>query len=180
VTLPTFRYHPDPVRSGSIVESDQACSSCGESRGYIYDDQPYGEQEEDLTICPWCIADGSAHKKFDVEFMDEAVFEDDIPEAAIEEIVQRTPGYASWQGEAWPTCCGDATAFIMPAGIEEIRTPENYELEGMIFDHVVHGMGMSGSSVTRLVNSLNRDKGPTVYVFRCLHCKGPKFHIDFL
>jgi uncharacterized protein CbrC (UPF0167 family) len=38
---------------------------------------------------------------------------------------------------------------------------------------------MSGSSVTQLVNSLNRDKGPTVYVFRCLHCKGPKFHIDF-
>jgi hypothetical protein len=34
--LPSFRYHPDPVATGSIEPSDAVCRCCGRARGYIY------------------------------------------------------------------------------------------------------------------------------------------------
>jgi len=34
--LPTFRYHPDPLASGSIAASDAACACCNQHRGFIY------------------------------------------------------------------------------------------------------------------------------------------------
>jgi uncharacterized protein len=34
--LPVFRYHPDPIASGSIVASGAQCACCGARRGFIY------------------------------------------------------------------------------------------------------------------------------------------------
>ena len=51
-TLPAFQYHPDPVRSGSIVESKARCMACGKARGYIYAGPVYAEDELDEQICP--------------------------------------------------------------------------------------------------------------------------------
>lgn len=31
--LPTFKYHPDPVKSGSIQESETECLCCERQRG---------------------------------------------------------------------------------------------------------------------------------------------------
>ena len=67
--LPDFKYHPNPIATGSIVPSVEVCPVCRESRGYAYDGIPYGTKEVE-HICPWCIADGSAHEKFEVEFTD--------------------------------------------------------------------------------------------------------------
>ncbi len=179
MSLPTFRYHPDPILSGSVIASDKKCRSCGQKRGYIYAGPVYAEDELDESICPWCIADGSAAEKFDATFVDTEAFADGTPDSAIEEITQRTPGFAAWQTEHWPACCGDATQFLYPAGIAEIRA-RNYELEGHIMGHVVHEMKISGGAATRLVDSLNKDKGPTVYVFHCPRCLKHHFHIDSL
>jgi uncharacterized protein CbrC (UPF0167 family) len=35
--LPAFRYHPDPVATGSVARSGEACDVCGEERGYLYE-----------------------------------------------------------------------------------------------------------------------------------------------
>jgi uncharacterized protein CbrC (UPF0167 family) len=51
-------------------------------------------------------------------------------------------------------------------------------MEGEIVMHVVHDMGISGGAATRLVQSLHKDRGPTVHVFRCLTCTRTLFHID--
>ncbi|MCP4306259.1 MAG: CbrC family protein [bacterium] len=35
--LPSFRYHPDPIATGSIRPSDEAvCRRCSRNRGFIY------------------------------------------------------------------------------------------------------------------------------------------------
>lgn len=73
MALPKFKYHPDPVGTGSIVESDVECCCCGKTRGYIYVGPVYAEEEYEECICPWCIADGSARKKLDARFTDEAL-----------------------------------------------------------------------------------------------------------
>jgi hypothetical protein len=70
--LPTFRYHPDPVATGSIAASDKPCLACQQVRGFIYTGPVYVEADVDEAICPWCIADGSAHAQFDAEFVDTA------------------------------------------------------------------------------------------------------------
>jgi len=176
--LPVFRYHPDPIRSGSVAVSDELCRCCKKSRGYVYAGPVYSEEEDlDDKLCPWCIADGKAHRKFDATFIDSEAFADGIPQEAMDEIEQRTPGYNAFQSEVWPACCGDATEFLMPAGIAEVRKYD-YTLEGLIMGHIVHKMGISGGAATRLLDGLRKDSGPTVYLFRCPRCLTHHFHID--
>lgn len=177
MTLPTFRYHPDPIQSGSVIASDASCRCCGEVRGYVYTGPVYAEEELSEVLCPWCIADGRAHKEFDATFVDSEAFPVATPASAIAEIMERTPGYSAWQGEEWPACCGDATAFIAPLGIAEIRA-RHREFEGLLMPHIVHAMKISGGAATRLLQSLDREHGPTAYAFRCLDCGSVHFHVD--
>lgn len=100
--LPQFKYHPDPIATGSVVRSETTRVCCREARGYIYAGPAYAEEEYEECICPWCIADGSAHQKLDVSFSDEvgvggggswsAVSED-----VVAEVAYRTPGFNGWQ-----------------------------------------------------------------------------------
>ncbi|MBV8836399.1 MAG: CbrC family protein, partial [Alphaproteobacteria bacterium] len=103
--LPVFAYHPDPIASGSIVASPAECVCCGEARGFIYTGPAYCEAELEEALCPWCIADGSAHQKFDASFADAALFPDGIARETIEAIAFRTPGFNGWQQERWLGCC---------------------------------------------------------------------------
>src|SRR5262249_13931468 len=119
--LPEFRYHPEPIRSGSIEPSDTQCVCCSARRGFIYTGPVYCEREIEDELCPWCIADGSAHQAFDASFTDPAGFPDDIPQDIVEEIAYRTPGFNAWQEPEWLTCCGDAAAFVEPAGYPDIQ-----------------------------------------------------------
>ena len=176
--LPEFRYHPDPLASGSVEASEVRCACCGERRGSIYTGTPYAQENLTASICPWCIADGSAHRKFDATFV-EAESLSDLPEEIAGTVRTRTPGYASWQQEEWPVCCNDATAFLQPAGLADLRHIDHYEWEGLLMGHIVHEMGISGGAARRLLESLDRDHGPTAYVFRCLHCNRTHFDVDF-
>jgi uncharacterized protein len=175
--LPSFRYHPDPVLSGSVTVSTEECRCCGEARGYLYTGPVYSEEDLDEALCPWCIADGSASAEFAATFVDTEAFPVDTPERAIEEISQRTPGYSCWQSEEWPSCCEDATAYVAPVGVAELHG-EFREFEGSVLNHIIHGMSISGAAATRLLGSLNRERGPTAYLFRCLHCERHQVHID--
>jgi uncharacterized protein len=176
--LPSFRYHPDPLGSGSIVQSAERCRCCGKTRGYIYAGPVYSEEELDDALCPWCIADGAAHGKFDATFVDSETFGEDVPAGAMDEIAGRTPGFDSWQNGQWPGCCGDAAAFVAPAGIHELRAQQ--DMEGSVMTYIVQEMGISGGAAVRLLDSLRTDKGPTVYIFQCLHCGRHLFRIDQL
>ena len=168
--LPTFRYHPDPIDTGSIVPSSNVCRACGQARGYIYAGSPYSEEELEGAICPWCIADGTAAERFDAEFVDASAIGDDehgerVSAAVIEEVCRRTPGFAGWQQERWWTHCGDAAAFLGPAGRAELeaRWPD-------AVDAVRREAGYGDDEWTEYYSALDREHGPTAYVFRCTHC----------
>jgi uncharacterized protein CbrC (UPF0167 family) len=174
--VPSFRYHPDPVRSGSIQQSDATCDCCGQQRGAIYTGPVYSEKDV-TALCPWCISDGSAHSRFEATFVDEAAIDDAVPKKVVTEITQRTPGYCTWQSEEWPACCDDAAAFLMPAGIAEIRA-NYYELEGSLMSHIVHELEMSGGAARKMLEAIHRDHGPTAYVFRCVQCESLHVRMD--
>lgn len=122
-SLPKFKYHPDPIATGSVKASDRTCRSCGRSRGFIYVGPAYAVEDLEEDICPWCIADGSAHEKFDAEFVDRAAVGgykrgwDKVPQSVVEEVAFRTPGFTGIQQEQWYTHCGDAAEFV---GVEDL------------------------------------------------------------
>jgi uncharacterized protein len=175
--LPVFRYHPDPVRSGSIEASGAECLCCNKRRGFIYTGPAYCEAELDGALCPWCIADGAAHETFDASFTDEALFPDGVPREVVEEVAFRTPGFAGWQQEKWLACCGDAAAFVEAAGRTELRARYSH-LHGALMTYISEEFGIAGSEAEGFLNLLDRDEGPTAYVFRCRHCGKTPVYID--
>ena len=177
--LPTFRYHPDPLASGNIAPSVAACVCCKQRRGFIYTGPTYCEDEIEDALCPWCIADGSAARKLDATFTDPACFPDAIARETIDEIACRTPGFSTWQSDKWLTCCGDAAAFLEPAGYADVRA-RHPQIEGTLMMYIVHELGISGGAATQMLRSLDRDHGPTAYVFACRHCDNKPAYVDYL
>ena len=168
--LPVFRYHPDPIGSGSIKASGNVCVACGLARGFVLAGQPYGIGEYLDCICPWCIADGSAHEKLSVEFSDAAFVGawglcETVPETVIEEVTYRTPGFESWQGDKWFTHCGDAAAFIGVVGYKELLRAGTDAIEAVRQDS-----GFSREEWSRFVTIIDKNGSPTAYLFQCLHC----------
>jgi uncharacterized protein CbrC (UPF0167 family) len=114
--LPTFRYHPDPVATGSVEASDAECPCCERARGHVYVGPVYAEDEL-VGLCPWCIADGSAAERLGAGFAD---VDGDVPDEVRTEIGERTPSFTGWQQERWLVHCGDACAFLGRMGQAEL------------------------------------------------------------
>jgi uncharacterized protein len=168
--LPTFKYHPDPISTGSIIESQAQCVCCGQMRGFVYCGPVYAIVDYDTSICPWCIADGSAHERLHAEFSDSGGVGGHhgprLPKAIVEEVAFRTPGFAGWQQEIWMACCNDAAAFLGPAGKRELLR----KWPGAI-PSIRQESGIDDSYWSEYYEALNIDGGPTAYVFQCLHCR---------
>ena len=99
-TLPSFRYHPDPLATHSVVASTETCTCCRVARGYAYVGPAHAVDEVN-GVCPWCIADGAAAAMFSAEFADLDGAPDNVPTTVLEEIGSRTPGFTGWQQEHW-------------------------------------------------------------------------------
>jgi uncharacterized protein CbrC (UPF0167 family) len=172
MSLPVFRYHPDPIATGSVEPSEAACKACGQARGYVYVGPVYGERDDlGEAICPWCIADGSAHEKLDVEFVDPPGVGDygtweQVPAEVVEEVAYRTPGFTGWQQERWFTHCGDAAEFLAIAGKAEL-----YRFGDEAVEAIRRECGYTGVAWDAYFTALNREGGPTAYVFRCRQCR---------
>jgi uncharacterized protein CbrC (UPF0167 family) len=178
--LPDFRYHPDPLRTGSIKESDAVCIVCKQARGYVYALTPYGKGEYTACICPWCIADGTAHEQLQVEFNDAAAIGgwgqwSHVAPAVIEAVAYRTPGFAGWQGEMWFTHCGDAAAFLGVVGHKELLEagPEAIAAIRQAVSYV------GDDEWEPFLRSLDKNGSPTAYLFRCLHCGAYGGYADY-
>jgi uncharacterized protein CbrC (UPF0167 family) len=168
--LPTFRYHPDPIATGSVEASENVCIICNTARGYIYTGPVYCEAEITGGICPWCIADGSAHEALDAEFTDrEGIGDrgrwDEIPDSVLEEVAYRTPSYSGWQQEVWFTHCNDAAAFLGAVGRNELDA-----LGPEAIASIQASTDLEGNQWAHFFERLNKDGSPTAYLFRCLHC----------
>lgn len=169
--LPVFRYHPDPIASGSVISSDIECVCCGKKRGYIYVGPVYSEEEYEDCICPWCIADGSAYATLDASFHDEEGVGgngewDAVSDAVIDEIAHRTPGFCAWQQERWWTHCEDAALFMGRAGYAELSAAGPEAIAA-----IRESTGIEdGDEWQDFFKALDKDGSPTAYLFRCSKC----------
>ena len=120
-SLPHFKYHPEPLRTGAIEAREVTCACCEKQRPYVYVAPVYGDRDLDGLLCPWCIADGSAAAKLGASFADShPLLKAGVPAAIAEEVSRRTPSYFSWQAEQWLAHCNDACEFHGDASREEV------------------------------------------------------------
>lgn len=131
----------------------------------------YAQEELDEQICPWCIADGTAARKYDATFKDEEGIGtcgdgQPVPEYVIEEVARRTPGFSGWQQEQWWSHCGDAGAFLGAAGYEELKTLGE---DAILSIRESTGLPL-GQVWEEFFQALDKDGVPTAYVFRCTKC----------
>jgi uncharacterized protein CbrC (UPF0167 family) len=173
-TLPFFKYHPNPLQTESIKVSDETCLCCDQKRGYLYNSSLYTRQKIDGSVCPWCIADGSAAKKFEGAFSDNFnLIENRIQDKIIDEVTKRTPSYNSWQQEVWLTHCQDACAFYGDVDAREIKNLDEETFQRFRFESE-----MKEDVLKSIIESY--PYGSTcIYKFVCLHCGERKYHLDF-
>jgi uncharacterized protein CbrC (UPF0167 family) len=159
------------VATGSVVESDAECVCCGQACGFVYAGPVYAVEEYDRCICPWCIADGSAHEALDASFTDEAGVGgygrwDEVPGAVVEEVAYRTPGFSGWQQERWWAHCVDAAQFLGRAGRQELEA-----LGPQALAAIRDSAGLpDGPQGDRFLAALDKEGSPTAYLFRCTKC----------
>ena len=175
--LPRFRYHPDPVATGSIEPCDAACPACGRLRGFRYVGPVYAVEELDDALCPWCIADGTAAARYDAELTDVGWgVPDDVPASVTDEIAHRTPGFHSWQQDHWLYHCGDGCAFLGAAGRSEL---EEHADALAALRREAASFGWDDHQITAYLASLTKGGSPTAYLFRCLVCGTHLAYSDF-
>lgn len=170
-SLPFFKYHPDPSATGAFEQEESKCECCNQIVLYLYQG-PFHAVDEVSSLCPWCIADGSAARKFDGEFQDSASCEPVKEAASLDELIHRTPGYSGWQQERWLSHCGDFCAYLGRVGHLEVA---------YLRDEVMPDLARyTGRNITadELLSGLNRDGNSTGYLFRCLRCGKHRLHID--
>ena len=88
-SLPSFRLYADPVGEGRVRRSDATRAACGRARGWVSDAILYTSGRSKGVMCPWCIADGTAVRKWGGTFNEVA---DPLPADRLEEVCERTPG----------------------------------------------------------------------------------------
>lgn len=172
--LPKFKYHPNPLATGAIAESNQVCECCQEARGYIYKASFYSTEEVE-SICPWCIADGSAAEKYEGSFSDEyPLIAVGISEEIIEEVCKRTPGYNSWQQEVWQCHCGEPCEFHGDAEKQELK-----ELSGSKLESFLNASRVRPEYWAGILQHYQKAGNPAFYKFKCKKCEEFIFSMDF-
>jgi len=165
--LPFFKYHPDPLETGSFEEGEEKiCPCCGNKSKVYYSSFPYCSENVEY-ICPTCISNGEAARKFDAEFVQNAEWHGENDKEKDDELFHRTPGYMSWQGEYWLSCCDDYCAYMGTVGTRELKAMD-------IADEVIEEYVQRGA-FEDIGEYLVKDGPMCGYLFKCIHCG--KYHL---
>lgn len=176
MSFPTFTYFADPIGSRVCETSDSRCSCCDQLRGWEYlgsMDLPNNLDPPD-SVCPWCIADGTAADRFGICFHDESCLIDkSLPSTVVEEIVFRTPAYSSWQEPRWLCHCQDACIYCGDLSIEEAASPDWTAICALL-NEPFHRALVAWERIARNY----RVAAPSVFKFVCRHCKKVFYQVD--
>ena len=170
--LPTFKYNPNMERLGIIKKEKTTCPVCGQDKNYVYEG-PFYSVEEVEGICPWCIKDGSAAKKYDGEFQDAASCDTVDKQEYLIELTTKTPGYSGWQQERWLSHCGDFCALKDYVGWTEIKDLKE-ELTNDL-NEIKTDYNLTEEDLEKYLVNNGSMQG---YLFQCLHCKKHRLTID--
>ena len=164
---------PKMLETGAFEESTTGvvCDCCGKET-HIFYTNPFFSVEDIAYLCPECIANGEAARKYDGSFQDDFSLDDGVDDLEkLDELIHRTPGYSGWQQEYWRAHCGDYCAFLGYVGARELRALGALEdvLDDPMWDEEQKGM------IRESVNGGHLQ----CYLFQCLHCGKHLVWMDF-
>ncbi len=173
--LPSFRFHPDPLRTGAIVKQAGHCSCCDQPVDYLYVGPAASIYDLEEKLCPWCIASGAAAEKFDVEFSErQPLIEAGVDPEVIEEIVGRTPGYICWQHPTWEVHQGKPCQFIGDTTGKALRQMSKDELAAFM-----ESARLDREGFEELLGIYRPNSNPGVYHFRCSETGFNRFRMEY-
>ncbi|SDC27559.1 hypothetical protein SAMN02799630_00985 [Paenibacillus sp. UNCCL117] len=174
MNFPKFKYNADPIKLKVIVQRKTCCPVCNKERDYAYQG-PFYTTAAVEGICPWCIADGSAARKYDGDFQDIASCERVDSPGFLDELIHRTPGFCGWQQEHWLSCCGDFCAITDYMGwkqiqqlVEEFPEQTRADFEQLLKDYRISEHEFKTASYDHIQG----------YLFKCMHCNNLRFYTD--
>ena len=152
--LPQFRHYPGAEADGLFAQSEEVCDACERARGWIADCVVYTALADEVFVCPWCIADGTAATRFEGTFNE---VEATVPEDLRAIVEQRTPGIESWQDWDWPGHCGEPAIYLGQPRAGQMPP------EAVAF---LRAQGMAQD----LIDTLDPEASATGYLFQCARC----------
>jgi len=162
-----------------VEESEVKCSCCNQHRGYIYILSLDGADQDTLSdefVCPWCIHNGEAAKKYGVEFGRPEDWK--IPKDVIDELRFRTPGFLSWQNEDWLVHCNDACEYHGMATASYLAKVTD-EQKAQLLELTQ----FSEDTWKQLMDSAPEPDAfiddPQIFIFRCRHCGQEMYSSSF-
>ena len=171
--LPNFKYNPNPLETKCIEESDKTCQVCNNKRGYIATSM-MSCLEDIYDVCPWCIADGSASKKYDGEFVIDIENPENLTDRVIEEISCKTVSFPSYQELIWLTHCNDGCEFLGHVKIQDFKLISEEEVNRLIKEKI-----FTEKDIRDFLNSEDTRELSYLLKFRCIHCGELKFWVDY-
>ena len=167
----SFKYSPNAYVNGIFTtdEDKKECECCGKLVATFYEGPFYAVDEVEI-LCPYCIQSGAAAKKFDGQFQQDILEEQDIDNSeAIDQVCRCTPGYVSWQGNDWPVHCNDCCIFLDYVGwqelVDQVTDLKNVELP-------------DGYDLVMLEEMMQNNGHLQGYLFRCSECEKYVLHVD--
>jgi len=170
--LPKFKYHPNPLETGTFKQDETEICDCCEKETEIYYDGGMFAEDEVVYLCPSCIHTGKASDFFNGGFTDWLDNTDSCSEEVIDEIRKRTPTYSSWQEQKWLTHCNDGCAFVGYVGWDEIKD----KLED--FSNLESDLDGFAPNLEFLKKYMRNGGDLQGYLFQCLHCQKYRLHAD--
>lgn len=179
--FPVFKYHPDPVGTRTFLTSEAECAVCNQKNGYVYDGPLHTEEEADeddencVSICPWCIANGNAASKLKVEFSGffSLSDHDGLSDEVKHEILTRTPGFITWQDQIWLVHCGDVCQYLGRAGGPEIR-----DLHPEVIEQIKEDYCPDKLEIEEYLDDIEKEGSPVALIFKCRHCDHKECHLE--
>ena len=165
-----FKYHPNIHSDGILVHKEGICQCCGRLVKTYVKNSIYCLRWLNC-ICLSCVHSGRASAKYNARFVQDAEPVYDLKKK--NELFFRTPGYVSWQGTYWLSCCDDYCEYHGTIGIEEL---ENMGIKDEVLkDYEVR---YNKYSIEVIEKHLRKNGNLRGYLFRCIHCEKYRIYID--
>jgi len=181
--IPAFKYHPHPLDTDAFEQDKSVmCRSCNRPTrvyySYPFESPMVSDDDDEFSICAWCIRNGDAARRFQGKFQDPDFCEKVSDPEKLDELCHRTPGYYAPEQAYWLAHCDDFCALI-----EEIFDWSELEEKGIVAeiesDWVINeDYDISDLAVIKEHLNYDNDGAFQGYLFRCLHCGKHRLYVD--
>lgn len=172
--LPEFKYCAPEEIKRQLSISFSRCDCCKKKRKFLFK-EPFvkrlgsdGDDDDEIYVCPWCIASGAFYKKFKtIPTRNEldTHLSCHLTKKELNDFYRLTPHFNSWQGLSWPLHCHVPCTFMGNVGWAEIAAIKRP------IEMIEWGLLDYSDPRFDWIKDLEREGAPTGYLFECQTCQ---------